>query len=117
MAKFVSGDKNSLMHKFNSLDVFTRLFIVTIILLAIASPFVIYNIQLFNARGESQTERLQEIQGLQQSQSNYQKSLARANGSAQSAPDEALPSKTAGKFNLIDALQQIIIRIIQFFGK
>lgn len=46
---------------FLALDIFTRLFIVTFLLLILATPFIIANYQVFNARGESDSQKLKSI--------------------------------------------------------
>jgi hypothetical protein len=117
MARFVGGDKDSLGRKFASLDQFTKFFIITLILLAISTPFFVYNYQLFNVRGETQAQRLQAIEELQTTQSAFQRSLARSSTKFDtSSPEEAIPPKTTtAKFSLIDVIQQIIIRLTQIF--
>lgn len=122
MAKIISVGKDNLLkslwRKFKSLDLFTRLFIITIILLAIATPFIIYNYQLFNVHGETEVQRLQAIYQLQKSQKNLQDIFARSstipNPSALTT-DTTLPNP-AGGFNLIDAIRKILMRIAQIFN-
>jgi hypothetical protein len=125
MAKFIPKDRNnrfkSFWRKFNSLDLFTRLFVVTLILLAISTPFVVYNYQLYNARGESQAERLQEIRGLQGYHNNYKNALARSqSGLSENRSSEKIDTPTSNPnrgFNLIDALQRFLISILGIFNK
>jgi hypothetical protein len=117
MAKFIYGEKGSLARKFSSLDLFTKLFIITLLLLAISTPFFVYNYQLFNARGETQAQTLQAIEELQTTQSAFRKSLARSSTEFDtSSPEEAIPPKaTASKISFIDVIQQIIVRFTQIF--
>jgi len=117
VAKFIYGEKGSLARKFSSLDLFTKLFIITLLLLATSTPFFVYNYQLFNAHGETQAQMLQTIEELQSTQGAFQKSLARSSTKFDtSSPEEAIPPKTTiAKFSLIDIIQQIIIRFTQIF--
>jgi hypothetical protein len=117
MARFVYGEKGSLARKFSSLDLFTKLFIITLLLLAVSTPFFVYNYQLFNARGETQSQSLQAIEELQTTQSAFRKSLARSSTKFDtSSPEETIPPKTTtSNFNLIDVIQQIIIRLTRIF--
>lgn len=106
-----------LWRKFNSLDFFTKLLIITIILLVLATPFIVNNYQLFHARGQTQAQALQEIQRLQQSQNNLQNSISSSSiklAVPAEKADIATPSPVKG-FNLIDALQKILIYIAQIF--
>jgi predicted PurR-regulated permease PerM len=122
VARIISVGKDNLpkflLRKFNSLDFFTRLFIITVILLVIATPFIVYNYQLFNVHGETQAQRLQSIQQMQKSQNNLQNSFAKSstasNPSIESV-DAATPSNPAKGFNLLDAIASIFTRITQIF--
>ena len=116
MAKFVYGNKDSIGYKFKSLDIFTKLLIITLIFLAISTPFFVYNYQHYNARGETQTQRLQDIQELQKYQSDLGNALARSSTKFDSSsPEETISPETTQKFNLTDTLQRIIIFIVQIF--
>ena len=117
MAKFVYGEKGSLARKFSSLDLFTKFSIITLLLLAISTPFFVYNYQLFNARGETQAQSLQAIEELQTTQSAFRRSLARSPAKFDtSSPEETIPPKTTtSKFSLIDVIQQIIVRFTRIF--
>jgi hypothetical protein len=122
MARFISRGKNnqfkSFWYKFDSLDLFTRLFIITLILLAISTPFIVYNYQLYNARGETQNERLQEIQQLQGSQINLRNALTSSQAISNPSSGRTDISNTTPdtRFSLIDALQRILINILGFFN-
>jgi hypothetical protein len=126
VARFISGKKKnqvkSVWEKFESLDLFTRLFVITLLLLVISTPFVVYNYQLYTARGESQTERLREIGELRGYQSNLKNALARSgtetDGSNLSSEktDASTPNPGAG-FNLIDMLQRFLMNIAGLFIK
>jgi hypothetical protein len=115
MARFVD-ENNSLRflwRKFKSLDLFTRLAIITLILIVLSTPFIVRNYQLFNARGETQQEQnLQTIAQLRQSQENL---LSGFNGSSPtiSPPKVNIAPNSSGKFNLIDAIQSVILRILE----
>jgi hypothetical protein len=102
---------------FKSLDLFTRLFIVTVILFAIASPFIVYNYQTFNARGQTQAESLREIQRIQQEQNNLRNKLARSSTTSyppESIANAAVPVQTNG-FNLFDIISRIFSFITRIF--
>jgi len=119
MPRIISVGKESVWHKFNSLDLFTRLVIITLILFAIATPFIVYNYQLFNANGEAQNQRLKEISQIKGYQNNLQNNLARssveANISAEKA--DAKISTSTTNFNLISAIWKIFADIAGFFNK
>jgi hypothetical protein len=120
MARFISADKNpfrSFWRKFNSLDLFTRLAIITLILIVIATPFIVQNYQLFNARGETQTQRLQTIAQLQKSQEDLRDIFVNPPTRPPVFASANTKATSAGNFNLIDALQRIFIRMIQVFIK
>lgn len=119
MVRIISvGSSNpikSLWRKFNSLDFFTKLAIVTLILLAIATPSIVNNYQLFNVHGESEVQRLRTIAQLQQSQAELQNAFAKSS-TIPARTTGATLSNPAGGFNLVDSLQRIIIRILQIFN-
>jgi hypothetical protein len=115
VARIISVGKKSkfksLLYEFRSLDLFTRLLIVTIVLLIITTPFITYNNQLLNTRAENQVQRLEEIQGLQNSQGNLKKVLTRS-------PGDNISSNTPNKgFNLIDSIYNIFVSITRIFIK
>lgn len=110
MVRIISVGKNSLWRKFNSLDLFTKLFIITIILLAISTPFIVNNYQIFNARGQTETQRLQEIARLQESQSKLQDTFVKS-----PASPTPFPSNPAGGFNLIEAIYKLFAGIANIF--
>jgi hypothetical protein len=126
VARFVYGKKKnqvkSVWEKFESLDLFTKLLIITLILLAISTPFVVYNYQLYSVRGESQAERLQEIRQLQGLQNNYKKALASSQTTSnESNPslertDAAMPNPDA-EFSLINLFQRFFMNIVGIFYK
>jgi hypothetical protein len=126
VARFVYGKKKnqvkSVWEKFESLDLFTKLLIITLILLAISTPFIVYNYQLYSVRGESQAERLQEIRQLQGLQNNYKKALA----SSQTTSNESNPSldrtdatipNPDAEFSLINLFQRFFMNIVGIFYK
>lgn len=100
MAKIISVGKDTWWRKFNSLDLFTKLLIITLILLAIVTPFIVNNYQLFNIYGQTGAQRLREIAQLQESQGNIQNAT----------------SSFAGGFGLIDDIRKIFMRIAQIFN-
>lgn len=114
MARNISVDRDSFWRKFNSLDLFTRLFIITVILLSITSPFIVYNYQIFNARGESEAERLQEIQQLQGTYSGNLLTKSQTTPDAYIPAAVATPKQDAG-FNLMNVIRRIFNRIGQMF--
>ena len=109
MAKILSlGKDNSLKsfwRKFNSLDLFTRLLIITCLLTVIATPFIVFNYQLFDVHGESEAERLRAIAQLQESQRNLQNIFSEPRTTPTQIPLNAAPSFG---FNLIDAVHRIL---------
>lgn len=76
MAKILSfypnqklGKENSFKYiwqEFNSLDKFTRFFIITYLLIFFATLFIATNYQIFSLYGQSKSQRLQEIAQLQE---------------------------------------------------
>jgi hypothetical protein len=102
----------SLWRRFSSLDLFTKLAIVSIILFTIATYSIVRNYQLFNARGETQAQELQSITRLQQSQEEFKNVFART---SVSPSPEISPSNSDGKFNLLNAIYKIFISIIRIF--
>lgn len=81
MAKILSFHPNSKLgednwlklvwQEFNSLDTFTKLFIITYLLVILATSYIITNYQSLNLHGQSESERLQEIIRLQEFQRNF----------------------------------------------
>ena len=81
MAKILSFHPNAklgednwlrlLWQEFNSLDTFTKLFIITYLLVVLATSYIITNYQSLNLHGQSESERLQEIIRLQEFQRNF----------------------------------------------
>jgi hypothetical protein len=57
--------------EFLSLDKFTKLFIITYLLIVIATPSIIMNRQIFNSRAESNSQRLESIAQLQDFQQRF----------------------------------------------
>jgi hypothetical protein len=89
------------------------LIVVTIVaLFAISTPFVVYNYQLYRAHGETQAQRLQEIQRLQTNQDNISNALAKSDPNIKKDTTVAPPQIT--DFNLIDALKGMFSKIINF---
>lgn len=125
MTKIISTGKNnkseSFLGKFNSLDVFTRLFIVTIILFTISTPFIVYNYQLYQARGESQeSQSIKDIAQLQDYQKNMQNAFTGPGYSITPPPSATTTNyssliKSVKEFNLGDFFRQIFIRIADIF--
>ena len=116
------GKKNtseSFLGKFNSMDIFTRLFIITIILFSISTPFIVYNYQLYKAQGESQNESLKEIAQLQDSQRNMQNTFTGPGYSVTPAPSTTTTYpgliKSVKEFNLADFFRSIFIRLANIF--
>jgi hypothetical protein len=115
-----NNKSESFLDKFNSLDVFTRLFIITIILLTISTPFIVYNYQLYQARGETQSQSLKEIAQLQDYQKNMQNTFTGSGYSITPPPSATTTSypaliKSVKEFNLGDFFRQIFIRIADIF--
>jgi len=124
VTRIISTGKNnkseSFFSKFSSLDVFTRLFIVTIILFTISTPFIVYNYQLYRARGESQSQSLKDIAQLQDYQKNMQNTLTGPGYSITPPPSATTTNyssliKSVKEFNLGDFFRQIFIRIADIF--
>jgi predicted PurR-regulated permease PerM len=115
MAKFIYGNKDSIGYKFKSLDIFTKLFIITLLLLALATPFFVYNYQNYNAHGKRQNQEIQDIQNLQKYHSSLANAFDKSPTETDSSPKETISHETTQKFNLMDALQQIIVFIVQIF--
>jgi hypothetical protein len=120
MARFISANESNLFksswRKFNSLDLFTRFAIATLILIVIATPFIVHNHQLFHARGETQEDNLQTIAQLEKSQENL-RSIFKVSSTAPITPPltTKVTSNSAQNFNLVDTLQGVILRILQVF--
>lgn len=57
--------------EFSSLDTFTKFFILTYLLVILATSYIITNYQSLDTHGESESERLQEIIRLQEFQRNF----------------------------------------------
>jgi hypothetical protein len=115
-----NNHSESFFSKFSSLDIFTRLFIVTIILFTISTPFIVYNYQLYKVRGESQAQRLKEIAQLQDSQKNMQNAFTGSEYSvtpASPATTTSYPAiiKSVKEFNLADFFRKIFLRIAEIF--
>lgn len=61
----------SLWEEFLSLDKFTKLFIISYLLIIFATTFTVANYQIFNVRGESGSQRLKSIAQLQEFQQQF----------------------------------------------
>ena len=115
-----NNKSESFLDKFNSLDVFTRLFIITIILLTISTPFIVYNYQLYQARGETQSQSLKDIAQLQDYQKSVQNTFTGPGYSITPPPSATTTNyssliKSVKEFNLGDFFRQIFIRIADIF--
>ncbi len=60
-----------LWEEFISLDKFTKFFIISYLLIIIATPLIIANYQIFNSHGESGAQRLRSITQLQEFQQHF----------------------------------------------
>lgn len=111
MTRIISVGKDSLWRKFNSLDLFTKLLIITLILLAIVTPLIVNNYQIFKSRGETEVQRLQAIAQIQDSQAKLRNALI----APTIKPVSSAPSNSAGGFNLIDAIYKLFASIANIF--
>jgi hypothetical protein len=119
MPRIISMGKNgkprSFLQNFASMDMFTKFFIVIIILLAVSTPFIVYNYQTYETRAQTQAESLREIAQLQQSQENMQNAFTGASNPTPPVTTDTAPINSGNEFNLLNFLRQIFAHIVRIF--
>jgi hypothetical protein len=111
-------NKKSFWSRFKKVDTFTKLFIISITLLTIATPFIVLQAQRYNTYGQSeQEEQLREIQRLQRTQTSIRNSIARAPSDASNTTvDEANVSAPKKEFNFVNLIGYTFFSIVNFFA-
>jgi len=121
MPRIISAGKNSpirsLWREFNSLDIFLKLFIVTIVLFTLSTPFIIYNYQHYDTHAQSQTERLREIAQLQGVQLEMQNTFAGSISPTPSGPNVPIQIKLPGDFNVVSIAHEIFTQVVQILSR